>query len=625
MTDETPTPPPGDGPDPQTEKAVGDALRDAPTPEHGPEFWAQLDHQLGAEPTGASVFDTDDAQAPAAPYEVAPAVEYAPPHAPEAPTRRTGIIAAVLAAAAVLIIGLVVGISVLGDDPDTELASDTSTPAPTNAPTTAPPLPSTSAPATVPATTVVDTTIRTSTTVPEPGDTWTVLAATIDGGGQYVAIDRPTDPGNTETLSVQLGVVRDGEITRTYPITTCGIRLAEGPQGALTVVTNCEESFEGMWIGTQLGAEVRSFTPITLTPRPSSLWDVAWDLTNKVMVGDADVPGLTDGLETVIINSEGTVTLAASTPADIEGRRVVAEVMQYDFIEPSGWISDVAPGFASVFGAGEGDFLITTRYDEHTTLDGDLDNPLSGIGAGETVRSDRSEPVPLWTPTGELSGTEADVRKVVIDEGNGVDRLIWVYDLADRTIEIWTRYEDPLFNGLHSYEDLFAQVRVYETSGDVAPPTACSASDLDDPGPDAGLPDAVQEKRAAIIAAARACNIPALAALTAEGFTVSFGGGDAESFWIFGEYYTADPDALAAIVRHLAVDATPAGDPVAEYVWPGAHTVAWPDVTPEMLQQLRDIGYTDDDLDFFEEFGGYIGLRLGITVDGEWAYSVAGD
>lgn len=161
----------------------------------------------------------------------------------------------------------------------------------------------------------------------------------------------------------------------------------------------------------------------------------------------------------------------------------------------------------------------------------------------------------------------------------------------------------------------------------------CSASEMDPDLPEQpGLPAPVAETRRAIAAAAVACDYSELVRLTEvnkgadEGFSFSFGGGtDPAEYWRQGERRGDEP--LAWMVRVLeqpfvtdpdANSAAPGGS----YVWPPAHM----EPTEENYRQLLDSGYwTEEDIQSYRDFGGYIGYRIGISESGGWLYFIAGD
>jgi len=156
----------------------------------------------------------------------------------------------------------------------------------------------------------------------------------------------------------------------------------------------------------------------------------------------------------------------------------------------------------------------------------------------------------------------------------------------------------------------------------------CSAALVDTPPPDPDLPAAVQATRAEILEAALACDYDRLAEIGEEGdstFTVSFGGeDDPAAFWRRLEA-EGEPvmetlvDVFAMTWRERDVEGT------TQYVWPAAYAYdTWTQIPEGEREQLEAL-YSDDELDQFEQFGSYIGWRVGITAEGDWLFFVEGD
>ncbi|MFY0529739.1 hypothetical protein ACN28I_43450 [Archangium gephyra] len=151
----------------------------------------------------------------------------------------------------------------------------------------------------------------------------------------------------------------------------------------------------------------------------------------------------------------------------------------------------------------------------------------------------------------------------------------------------------------------------------------CSASTLSpEPVPaQPPLPAVVDSMRRRIVAAAVACDYAALAVLArekGEEFNFSFGPGeDPAAYWRERE---REGDAvLGRLVRLLNLPYAKDGT---LYVWPsvfrmGAKAEDWKALEgfypPEQLAQWRNL----------EE--GYLGLRTGISENGDWLFAVAGD
>jgi hypothetical protein len=143
------------------------------------------------------------------------------------------------------------------------------------------------------------------------------------------------------------------------------------------------------------------------------------------------------------------------------------------------------------------------------------------------------------------------------------------------------------------------------------------------PPEDAELPAAVAQTREAILTAARARDYEGLEALLDPAtFSYSFGeSGDPVGYWqeleseghvpIFGDII---PLVLSTAFEEL--------DGI--YVWPGAAAKEPSDWTEEDVDSMR-VFFTDEEIESFREFGGYLGWRIGIREDGTWLYFVSGD
>ncbi len=155
------------------------------------------------------------------------------------------------------------------------------------------------------------------------------------------------------------------------------------------------------------------------------------------------------------------------------------------------------------------------------------------------------------------------------------------------------------------------------------PEAACSASGMAVPADQESLPAKVAEARAAISAAAVACDLGALHALAGELLT-SFGGGDFSSI---AEWEAAGEGKLEVLV---ALFDTPfavqefEGEPTL-YVWPAAFSYdSWEEIPAEDLAQLTEI-FGEEEMELIAGFGSYAGWRIGITEDGDWRFFIAGD
>lgn len=159
------------------------------------------------------------------------------------------------------------------------------------------------------------------------------------------------------------------------------------------------------------------------------------------------------------------------------------------------------------------------------------------------------------------------------------------------------------------------------------PTGECSASGLAAVPVAQDLPPAVENTRAAIVEAAVACDFERLASLTGELFTYSFGGSDDPAgFWRDQESRTGEKLPLEMLVKVLDLPFISYGnDGTDYYTWPSATPYpSWEEV-PEADREALLAIYDEEDLDSFEQFGGYIGYRVVITDLGDWIVFVAGD
>jgi hypothetical protein len=156
------------------------------------------------------------------------------------------------------------------------------------------------------------------------------------------------------------------------------------------------------------------------------------------------------------------------------------------------------------------------------------------------------------------------------------------------------------------------------------PATGCSGALAADLVEQTGLPEAVTAKRAAIHAAAQACDWEALAAQLGDGFSHTFGiDGDPIAYW--QEREAAGERVLFILAELLNRPVgTQSAEDITYYAWPSAFVTEWAAVPEADREALRPL-YDDEDFAFYAEFGGYIGYRVGITADGEWVYFIAGD
>ncbi len=179
------------------------------------------------------------------------------------------------------------------------------------------------------------------------------------------------------------------------------------------------------------------------------------------------------------------------------------------------------------------------------------------------------------------------------------------------------------------------------TSGDNRPTTTtpatttsaesptCSAAGLtirSDAQPE-DLPAEVSEVRSELLAAAIECDVERLGSMAeGDGTSYTFGGGfDPAAYW--SDLETNGETPLADLVRLFELEPAlyDVGEGNVYYVWPAVYALPdWSDATEEQRQELADL-FGADQLAGWDSFGGYIGYRVGITIDGRWAFFVAGD
>jgi hypothetical protein len=139
----------------------------------------------------------------------------------------------------------------------------------------------------------------------------------------------------------------------------------------------------------------------------------------------------------------------------------------------------------------------------------------------------------------------------------------------------------------------------------------------------AGIPAAVEETRAALLAAAESGDYEALRPLIpASAFEYTFGGpvaGGPIAYWQELERTTDERplETLAAILQMPYVLSR------GYYVWPWAYTLTGAeDLSEHEKTLLAPLGPPDR---LFVADTGYLGWRTGIAPDGAWTFFVAGD
>lgn len=163
-------------------------------------------------------------------------------------------------------------------------------------------------------------------------------------------------------------------------------------------------------------------------------------------------------------------------------------------------------------------------------------------------------------------------------------------------------------------------------------PTPCSGEALgSELEAQPGLPPAVAELRTALYEAARACDWQALQDLVTDptAFSYSFGeSGDPIAYWQRLELLHYRPMLYLAGMLQRPYGAFQGPDGPVIYAWPSAYTYrSWAEV-PEADRRVLLPLYDALDLSSFAEFGGYLGVRIGISAEGDqaiWIYAIEGD
>jgi hypothetical protein len=135
-----------------------------------------------------------------------------------------------------------------------------------------------------------------------------------------------------------------------------------------------------------------------------------------------------------------------------------------------------------------------------------------------------------------------------------------------------------------------------------------------------GLPPAVAETHAALLAAAEAGDYEALRPLIpASGFSYTFGlpdEGGPIAYWQQVEQESGDSP-IETLARILRMPYTLAGG---TYIWPFAYDKAQEELTDHEREILGDLAD-----DYSGAGSGYLGWRAGIEPDGTWRFFIAGD
>ena len=133
-----------------------------------------------------------------------------------------------------------------------------------------------------------------------------------------------------------------------------------------------------------------------------------------------------------------------------------------------------------------------------------------------------------------------------------------------------------------------------------------------------GLPAAVAETHAALLAAAEAGDYEALRPLIPADFSYTFGlttHGGPIPYWVVIEEEGGESP-IQVLARILRMPYTLSRG---TYVWPFAYDLQREDLTAHERKLLGDLA------DDFGAGSGYLGWRTGIAPDGTWRFFIAGD
>ncbi len=157
----------------------------------------------------------------------------------------------------------------------------------------------------------------------------------------------------------------------------------------------------------------------------------------------------------------------------------------------------------------------------------------------------------------------------------------------------------------------------------VAPVDNTNKTDEQILAPQDGLPPQVEAKRQAIYKAALTRNYEKLAAEAASNFHYSFGGEYEGGFVGYLKLAGQDEGETAFdIIPTLLKLPYAVRDDL--YTWPSVFTIEPSKWTPADIAMMRTF-LTDEDIESYRQFGGYIYYRLGITYEGNWTFYLAGD
>jgi hypothetical protein len=139
----------------------------------------------------------------------------------------------------------------------------------------------------------------------------------------------------------------------------------------------------------------------------------------------------------------------------------------------------------------------------------------------------------------------------------------------------------------------------------------------------AGLPEAVEARRQAIYQAAISRDYDRLASEASEEFNYSFGG---EYEGGFAGYLrlAEENERLSAFDIIPTILRLPYAEKDGLYTWPSVFTIEPSKWTEEDIALMRTF-LSEEQIEDFREFGGYIYYRMGIDSTGNWKFYLAGD
>ncbi len=144
----------------------------------------------------------------------------------------------------------------------------------------------------------------------------------------------------------------------------------------------------------------------------------------------------------------------------------------------------------------------------------------------------------------------------------------------------------------------------------------------------AGLPPAVEAKRQAIYAAALTRDYTTLAHLADPELNYSFGGEFDGGFAAYMKFADEEEEksAFEIILTLLRLPYAVTANSIKGdiYTWPSVFTVEPSKWTNEDIAMMKSF-LTDEQIESYREYGGYIYYRIGIDASGKWIFYLAGD